>query len=814
MSDIHLHREERGIRGFLLHVFHRLQQGRTVVYAVGKLETGETFGLLDRRAEPGFYIRVSDREKARLRVERAGGTLVESESTTMDGEGVVRVNCRTLAGLRRLAKQLQDGDVRTYEADLNYSHQYLMERGLRGSVRIAGAWQPGRGVDRVYIDPELTPCEWEPELAVLTLDIETEEENTRVCAVSLVGTGPEKKHRIEEIHLVGEPEREDPANAICHPDEKQLLQALAARVREIDPDILTGWNLIDFDLALLQKRFEELGLPFNLGRTHDSSWYREGEVWGGSRMVVYGRQILDALHLIRATLQKYDDYRLGTVARALLGRGKILEANGDESMPEVIVDAYRHDRRAFCDYCLEDSRLVRDILAVEGLIELTVRRSSLIGLPLERAWGSIAAFDFMYISELHRRKMVAPSIGVDRRYQGGAPGGLVFAPDAGLYRHVFVFDFKSLYPSLIRTFNIDPLARIQALGNAANKDFIEAPNGALFAREGGILPEMLEEFFSSRDQAKSDGDTVASFAYKIIMNSFYGVLATGACRFAADELAGAITEFGHYVLRWTRELLEGADCRVIYGDTDSVFVDAGLKEGIELDAAQSRGRELCAWINGRLAAHVKERYGVASRLELEFEKYYARFLLPPMRGSERGRAKGYAGLRVDEEGEQMDIVGMEAVRRDWTRLAQQLQRELLELLFHDASAEEIEERISGWIRAVRAGEKDEDLVYLKGLRKPVTAYTRSSPPHVQAARMLPRPSGVIRYVITRDGPQPVGHVASPIDYEHYVQKQIEPLVRTIAQVCDVDADAAIKGEVDLFRNYPSTASFSRTRPAP
>ena len=132
--------------------------------------------------------------------------------------------------------------------------------------------------------------------------------------------------------------------------------------------MLTGWNLVDFDLTVLQRRFRALALPFNLGRSSDSSWYQEGEIWGGSRMVVHGRQVLDALHLIRGTLQRFDDYRLETVARQVLGRGKRFAGGGDagESMPEVILRAYREDRTAFCEYCLEDSRLVRDLLEGGG----------------------------------------------------------------------------------------------------------------------------------------------------------------------------------------------------------------------------------------------------------------------------------------------------------------------------------------------------------------------------------------------------------------------------------------------------------------
>ena len=84
------------------------------------------------------------------------------------------------------------------------------------------------------------------------------------------------------------------------------------------------------------------------------------------------------------------------------------------------------------------------------------------------------------------------------------------------------------------------------------------------------------------------------------------------------------------------------------------------------------------------------------------------------------------------------------------------------------------------------------------MRTEVARYGATSPPHVVAARLLARPSGLIRYVITVAGPQPVGHVSAALDYEHYVQKQIEPIVRTIGAVCDLNAEATVSGTPDLF----------------
>jgi DNA polymerase-2 len=209
---------------------------------------------------------------------------------------------------------------------------------------------------------------------------------------------------------------------------------------------------------------------------------------------------------------------------------------------------------------------------------------------------------------------------------------------------------------------------------------------------------------------------------------------------------------------------------------------------------------------------------VESRLELEFEGVYGRLFLPPMRtapverdgegpppeSESRGRAKGYAGLRLSEGAPSgtLDIVGMEAVRHDWTGLARELQRDLLGWVFSDVPAAEIEEHVRARLKRLRAGELDGSLVYRKVLRKPVEAYTKASPPHARAAAQLPpeERSGTIRYLWTRDGPQPETALSSPLDYDHYAEKQMRPIVEAVAPFVGVDPDRifAPGGQLGLF----------------
>jgi DNA polymerase-2 len=206
-------------------------------------------------------------------------------------------------------------------------------------------------------------------------------------------------------------------------------------------------------------------------------------------------------------------------------------------------------------------------------------------------------------------------------------------------------------------------------------------------------------------------------------------------------------------------------------------------------------------VNERLADFVQAHFAVDSRLELEFEKVYRRFYLPRIRhavgsgvasNDVRGRAKGYAGLVACEDGTdgEMEIKGMEAIRSDWTRAAADLQRELLGLLFSDAGPGAVLAHVRETVGRVRDGELDDRLVYSRRLRKSVSSYTASRPPHVQAAQLLPREEreGMIDYLITVDGPQPPSRRTDAIDHEHYIQRQIRPIAEPICEILGVDAE--------------------------
>ena len=769
------------VRGFILQPTYRIEGGRPMVYLFGKLETGETFLVRDGRGTPYFYVRRDDAARAWA---LGGDRQAETEYTTLSGEPVTRIEIPTPPDTVPLRDRLHGAGIPTFEADVRFAIRYLIDRGLRGALAIEGPFRSGNRVSRVFDNPTLAACDFRPALKVLSIDLETDPKGTRIHSVAL--HAPDFEEVLLAVPAIG---KRVHAAVYCG-TEKNLLLRFAEALRHYDPDVLTGWNLIDFDLTVLNQRMQAHHLSLELGRIPGPlKINRDSSFWGASRAELPGRMVLDGIQLLRGAFVKLEDYSLETAARTLLGEGKTLSGPGRH---EEIERLFREDLPTFVEYNLTDARLVGRILEKTQLIHLAVERSLLTGMPLDRVSGSIASFDFLYLSEMRKRGRVAPTL-IASAEPEPTLGGAVLEPVPGIHENILGFDYKSLYPSLILTFNIDPAGLL--VGPSEDLDPIQAPNGARFRRDSGILPEILARLIPRREAAKRSGDQLASQAIKILMNSFYGVLATPACRFHSAPVANAITHFGQSILLWTKQHVEQLGHRVLYGDTDSLFVESNAATP---EFAAKVGAELSARINRDLARHLLATHRVASRLELEFERLYLKLFLPSMRHGTAGARKRYAGW-VEEKGiRQVVFVGMESVRSDWTDLSKEFQRGLFERVFR---GEPVEEYVRAFVGSLKSGEQDGLLIYRKSLRKPLDQYTETTPPHVKAARLLPTaPGRRIAYVMTLAGPQPEGHRDSPIDYDHYIAKQIGPVADALLSQLG-SSFSAVMGEerqLDLF----------------
>jgi len=766
-------------RGFITQASYRVAtdanaRRRPVIQIYGRLEDGASFLVRDDRQRPHFYIRGADLERA-----RAAGAPAGSPTTrrSFDGTQVARIEVEAPGDVPPVRDRLHASGIDTYEADLRFAVRYLIERRIKAGCTIDGAPSAGKSVTWVFDNPTLGPADVNIEPRVLSFDIETDPKG-RLLAISLYAPG------LDEVLIVDDGNRDMPEKATRCESEFAALTRFCDRVRAADPDVLTGWNIVDFDLAALTRIAARVQHPFDLGRDAGPIRLRKPEGYFGSGQAsIPGRLVLDGIDLLRGAFVRMDDYSLDAVARRVLGEGKAVKGDVRDRLGEILHN-YREDLPAFALYARTDARLAHHIVHKLNLVPLAFARSRLTGMTPDRVAASIASFDFLYLSELEPLGIVAPSVrGDDSRVHVAQQGGHVLEPVAGLHDNVWVFDFRSLYPSVIRTFNIDPLSYVES--PAPQADLIETPGGA-FRREPAILPRLLDDLFPRREAARQAGDEVASHAIKILMNSFYGVLGTPACRFYNPALANSITGMGREVLLWSKRWFEAAGFVVLYGDTDSLFVQTPTTDS---EAARDQAQQLATALNADLGRYVEERWRVPSRLELKFEKLYLKLFLPHARHSTRGASKRYAGLRYGDGVDQVEFIGMEVVRRDWTALAKEVQRELYRRLFTD---QPVDVYLADVVKRVRSGQLDEALVYRKNLRKDTEEYTATTPPHVAAARKSTQASGrLISYVMTLAGPEPVDEVRNPLDREHYVTKQVKPVAEPVLATLGLDFERVI-----------------------
>ncbi len=517
---------------------------------------------------------------------------------------------------------------------------------------------------------------------------------------------------------------------------------------------------------------------------------------------IAGRIAIDGIDALKSATWNFPSFSLESVAQELLGRGKKVDGDVDDRVAEIVHN-FHHDKPALAAYNLEDCELVLEIFTQTNIIDYLVLRSRMTGLELDRAGGSVAAFTNLYLPKLHRGGYIAPNLPAG----GGlaSPGGYVMDSKPGLYRNVLVLDFKSLYPSIIRTFKIDPMGLIEGL--AAPSQSLPGFRGARFDRNKHFLPDIITELWQQRDQAKRDKDHVSSQAIKIIMNSFYGVLGSGGCRFYDTRLASSITMRGHEIMQTTSQWIASQGYEVIYGDTDSTFV--ALNENLSAPDCQRIGKQLAANINRQWRDTLMQDYQIACHLEIEFETHFSQFLMPTIRGSEAGSKKRYAGLIVDCETAEEKLVfkGLENVRTDWTQLARQFQAALFKLVFHQQDPTEL---IKTTVAATLAGHRDDDLIYTKQLRRQLDHYVKNVPPQVRAARMADEQNlalgkslkyqnkGWVSYLITVGGPEPIEYAQSAIDYQHYIDKQIKPIADGVLPFIGLDFEALLSNQGELF----------------
>ena len=756
--------------------------------------------VLEQQESVAFFPTAQESRLRNLLADLSNWRVGTTSLADFAGNPVSAIYFKSQRQLFAARDRLSNKQFHLLEADVKPTDRFLMERFLNSAARLQGRAKGAAG----YLDIEqarLTPVQVRPNLKAVSLDIETDMTASQLYSIALYSD----QHSIVLMRDEGEDELvaesdTDSLSLQFFESEKRLLEALVKTLESIDPDVVMGWNVVNFDLRCLQEFADAHKVALNLGRNNEPVNWRQSRD-GNDRYyaLVPGRVVLDGIDLMRSATYQFENFSLEYVSGELFGRGKLID-DVDQRGAEIS-ELFHTDKAALARYNLEDCRLVWDIFTLEKLLDFAVERSLLTGLELDRSGGSVAAIDFLYLPHLHRQGFVAPAL-EQLESSNISPGGYVLESEPGIHRNVIVLDFKSLYPSIIRTFHVDPLALVEGL---KENDAIPGFEGGQFSRTRTILPGLIKKLWAARDKAKADGNRVLSQAIKIIMNSFYGVLGTLGCRFFDTRLVSSITRRGHDIILQSKQFIKAAGFQVIYGDTDSVFVlmgDVGTKD--EINKVNELGTRLAQDLNTWWREKLQREYQIESFLEMEFETHFLRFFMPTVRGSDAGSKKRYAGLLANGE---IMFKGLETVRSDWSPLAREFQQVLYRKVFLN---EPFVEYIKQIVADIQNGVFGPELVLRKRLRRKLSDYVKNVPPHVQAARkaeeirkklQLPalyEHGGWVEYVMTTAGPEPRQYRQSPVDYDFYIDKQLAPIADSILVFQQSSMDKILDRQIGLF----------------
>ncbi|MEW5955848.1 MAG: DNA-directed DNA polymerase [Candidatus Micrarchaeota archaeon] len=577
------------------------------------------------------------------------------------------------------------------------------------------------------------------------------------------------------------------------PSEKAAIERFCELLREKKVDLLCSYNGDAFDLPYLRERSKKIHASFYPGRVLAPLRTRQAGIRPATR--VPGRihydvyPVVDFLDTVGAI--RLPRMTLGLAYAELLGKEKTevhkldihkaWDAGGEQL--EHLARYNRDDAVA----CLE---LAQHTLPLE--LELSRLSGETLFETVRSTTGRLVENLLMRRSfergEVIPNKPKEPEIRA--RQQNPIEGAYVKTPEPGVYENLALLDFKSMYPSLIVSFNIDPYSL--NCGCCSKNEAHVSPQGHKFcSKTKGLVPTTLEEIIDARRavQAQTKKTPKESeeykqlharqWALKILANSYYGMLSYARARWYSRECGESTTAWARHYIKQTMEAAEKAGFKVLYGDTDAALLQ--FKPGEEKKIEEFRRA-----VNASLP----------ERMELELEDYYPRGIFVSKKQEEVGAKKKYALINRERK---IKIRGFELVRRDWSRVARRLQRSVLEVVLKEGDIKKAKELVFKAVEELKAGKTPlEDCVIYTQVRKKIKAYEVASPEvaALQKAQEAGLPYGeysTIGYVVTRSG-KTISEKAWPAelakdyDSDYYVNNQVLPAVLKILGALGVSAE--------------------------
>ncbi len=756
----------------------------TAIRLMGNDEKGKTiFVLAD--FEPYFYALPSKIDKKIkkkiLGIKEPKVKRIEETERIIDMEKkkLLKVYAHHSSDVPKIRDVIKDfeeiGHDGCYEYSINFYRRYLIDNQFSpGEWLEAEATKQGNYFKASRIKKTK---DMKTKLKEMAFDIETygEGDETKITMISLFGQKIRKVLTYKKDSYPGYVE--------VLKDEKEMLQRFVKTLKKEDPDVIYGYNSDDFDFKIIHDRAEKLKVKLDLGR--DGSGMKFTRRARTSSAEIQGRVHIDLFSFVSNILApglQTEVLRLGDVSSEILG-----DAKADMKLEEIF-ESWRNNTKKLASYCLKDSELafrlgrhlwpqILELCKLAGQTPFDVSRmtySQLVEWYLSRrafAAGRIIPNQPKF-KEIKNRRGRRPYV-----------GGFVKEPEEGLYEGIVVLDFRSLYPTIIASHNISP----ETLNKWPKKEGHAIPesDGWFSRKPGGFISSVIEDLVKKRlEMKKEGGNPLQERALKIIANATYGYFAFPGSKWYCFECARATASWGRFYIKKIIKEAEAEGFRVVYGDTDSVFLTH--------EKIKSKTRDFLSKINNSLP-------GI---MELDLQGFYKRGIFVSTRVG-RGAKKRYA--LIDGKGE-MTIRGFETVRRDWCSLAKKVQRKVLRRVLEENDASGAASYVREVVENIRQRKVElKDLIIYEQLTKKIKDYEQIGP-HVTAAKKMKEkgkpvgPGMVVMFLVTSGSgsisqrAEPLGNVSiEQIDTAYYVNNQIIPAAMRVLGVLGAKEEE-LKGE--------------------
>ncbi|MEM4248528.1 MAG: DNA polymerase domain-containing protein, partial [Candidatus Nanoarchaeia archaeon] len=488
--------------------------------------------------------------------------------------------------------------------------------------------------------------------------------------------------------------------------------------------------------------------------------------------------------------------------------GKLFKLNA-QKINEIWQIGLDEDLHSLADYNLVDAQLAYELFT--KLLPTQLQLVKLIGLPLSdinrMSYGQLV--EWFLIRNSKNAGLIVPkkpnSSEIYARQLSTFYGAFVLEPTPGFYRNVAVFDFRSLYPSIIASHNISP--------EKINCDCCKLHGGhgvegeILFCSKTlGFIPSLIKDVIDRRNRINaileqtnpSDPSfqelKARQYALKTIANSTYGYLGFPGSRWYSLESAKAITALGRKYIQLVIKEAEKFGFKSLYGDTDSLFVLVGDKNNDDI-------KRFLGIINSVLP----------KPMELEYRDFYPAAIFLEAKSGGRGAKKRYALLTKNKG---LILKGVEAIRGDWSALAKKAQKCAIELILKEGSPEGAATYIRDLISKVKTQKIPvEDLFINVRLTKPISAYAARTP-HVAAAEIAEKKGYPVRagftvsYIITKG----MGKISERVklaedanlddyDSEYYIENQIMRAVCKLFEMFNYPTEKLKGGQTTLGEGW-------------